>query len=375
MNVCFVTVALDAFKGGNHLPLLAACKDTQFTILTNHTKPKDPDLPDNVKVETLNRSRLGPYYYGVSDRNFAKAVLDSFPPDHDFWKKFDVIHLNQSLHASLLELKKSGVQVLYTVHHPVTVDRDVAAKETHFATSLKWRMRYIPLIWQQGKLVHGCDRVMTVSETVKKRLQHDYGLKPESINVVLNGVDGDSFVPTHQEPEFDTIAIGSFIHPRKGFPYLYKVYKALSQEGYRIADVGRRSQEQQKKLQTIENVTMLGPVDHDTLLATLQKSKTLLSTARYEGFGLSLIEALSCGKPAFAFDVGAVREVLEPIDAELISSPRDTKSVISKLENFLSLDSNEQKEKGEMYRKKVLELYSMEKSAGQLQELYQLLAK
>ena len=71
MNVCILDPILDVFKGGNHLSLFAACKDTQFTIVTNRTNPKSPDLPSNTKVITLNK-RSGPFYYGFA--HFLYAV-------------------------------------------------------------------------------------------------------------------------------------------------------------------------------------------------------------------------------------------------------------------------------------------------------------
>ena len=102
----------------------------------------------------------------------------------------------------------------------------------------------------------------------------------------------------------------------------------------------------------------------------MQDSSCLVLTALYEGFGLSIIEALSAGRPAFAFDVGAIREVLEPIDDSIISPPRDIDSIVSKIESYLSLSESDRMEKGNEYRKKVLDLYSIDKSGKSLEALY-----
>ena len=110
MRVCILGQILDAYKGGNHLPLLAACKNTEFTILTNRTKPRDPDLPSNVKVLTLGK-RIGSFYYGFADWLYAYHLLKAYPPSDPFWQQFDVIHLNQTMGTRMLKLIKTGVPV------------------------------------------------------------------------------------------------------------------------------------------------------------------------------------------------------------------------------------------------------------------------
>ncbi|MCJ7768869.1 MAG: glycosyltransferase [Dehalococcoidales bacterium] len=40
--------------------------------------------------------------------------------------KYDVIHDNQSLSHSILKIKGLGTPVVTTIHHPITIDRDLA---------------------------------------------------------------------------------------------------------------------------------------------------------------------------------------------------------------------------------------------------------
>ncbi|MDP6561568.1 MAG: glycosyltransferase family 4 protein [Candidatus Peribacteraceae bacterium] len=364
MHVCVLLNVLDPFKGGNHLPLFAVAADTQFTIVCNRSKCSTEDLPKNVKVVEVP-GRIGQYYYGIADFLFARSVLKKYPTSSDFWSQFDVIHLNQTMGPALKKLKEVDVPLLFLIHHPVTADKEVSG----------WILKYAPLIQFQRSMCKTADQIATVSETMKKRIASDYGVTPEKISVVYNGVDGDAFTLTKDtECEFDVIALGSFIHPRKGFPYLLKVYTKLAASGKRIADVGRRSQEQQLALQSIQGVTVLGMVDADTLIHLVRHSRVLISTSLFEGFGLSLIEALACGHPAFAFGVGAVPEVLGSIDETLIITPKDTDAMVSAVEAYMTLDAKEREERGQNYRKLVLERYSLEKSASSLQGLYSQIA-
>ena len=262
MNVCILDPILDVFKGGNHLSLFAACKDTQFTIVTNRTNPKSPDLPSNTKVITLNK-RSGPFYYGFAHFLYAHYLLKKYPVSSKFWKQFDLIHLNQTLSPQLKKLNKTGVPVLYSIHHPVSVDRMIAIKESTFLEGLRWRARYALLRKWQKMLCRKMPNIMTVSNSSSNQIKKDYKCKNKNINVVYNGVDGDIFTLGNKETNYDVIALGSFIHPRKGFKYLEKIYKELSSKGYCIADVGRRSNEQQNILNSIPNVTTFGTIDQD----------------------------------------------------------------------------------------------------------------
>ncbi|NOS67702.1 MAG: glycosyltransferase family 4 protein [Candidatus Peribacteraceae bacterium] len=372
MRVCLLTPVLDAFKGGNHLPLLAALPDVQFTIVTSRMKPRNAVLPSNVRCEVIP-GRLGPYYYGCVDWLFGRAVLRRYPAGHPFWKNFDVIHLNQTMGPALLKLKKTGVPVCLLIHHPVSADLDVALQESSLLRGLLWRLKYFLLRRWQARLCHEFP-VATVSKTAAARIASDYGIHAHAIRIVENGVDTAFFTPKDlSSSEFDAIAIGAFIHPRKGFRYLVDVYRELGKSGLRIADVGRRSAEQQAELAAIPNVRIFGNVPQEELLSLLQRSSVLLSTSLYEGFGLSLIEALACGRPAFAFDAGAVQEVLAPVDPDFVVPLRDSAELVRRVTAFLDLPPDERARKGVVYRESAARLYPLEKSAQALRDLYTML--
>lgn len=369
MRVCILQTVLDPYKGANHLPLFAAASNVSFVIVCNRSKALKGDLPKNVEVVTI-LGRTGPYYYGMADARFASLVLRRYPAVSPFWKQFDILHFNQVMGPSFRRLQKTHKPMLFMIHHPVTVDRAVAIEESSFIEGLLWRIKYTRLVAWQKAMCRTCDRVMTVSQTVSDRLQKDYGCPAERITIIPNGVDGSVFTPDPAVALFDVVALGSFIHPRKGFRYLAQAYRVLAAKGYRIADVGRRSDEQIAVLRSIPGVTLHGTVDQPTVLSLVQRSSVLISTSLYEGFGLSLIEALACGRPVFAFGGGAVPEVLTPIDPSLVVPVRDTHALVSRVETFLRLPEAERAKKGVQCRETVLDCYSIDAAAKVLRSLY-----
>lgn len=369
MQVCVLTPVLDTFKGGNHLPLFAACNDVEFTVLTNRVVSSDT-LPQNVTTVALGE-RIGPYYYGAADFLYARAVLRKFPPTDPFWKQFDVIHINQVMGPALRRLRKTGIPTLFLIHHPVTADREIAIAESSGFASILWRFKYAFLVRWQRAMCHAADSIATVSHTMRTRISTDYGCPLEKIGVIPNGVDGSVFLPVaDSDCEYDIAAVGSFVHPRKGFRYLVELYRSLASSGYRIADVGRRTDAQREILNSLSGISVIGSVPQEQLVHYMRHSRVLVSTSLFEGFGLSLIEALSCGHPAFAFAVGAVPEVLGSLDASLVSPPRDVAAMTSAVQKFLTLSAGEREEHGKQYRNAVLEKYALTQSASALKSLY-----
>ena len=367
MRVCVLLPALDAFKGGNHLPLLEAC-DADFTVVCGKAK-LDGSLPENISVEPLG-AHLGSYYGGFADARFAAELLRRHPPASLFWKDFDILHINQAMHPSLLQLMATGKPLLYAVHHPVTADREVAVAESGALGRLLWRAKYARLSAWQKKLCRTAPHLLTVSETVKARLAAEYGADPARIHVVYNGVDGKEFHPPTKAADVDIIAVGSFLHPRKGFPYLLEAYKSFAKNGRRIADVGRRSPAQAAALRAVPGVTVHGVIPHEELVDLVRHSSVLISTSLYEGFGLSLIESLACGHPAVAFGAGAVPEVLGMVDGSLIVPARDTVALVARAEALLARSSEETASDAKRYRAAVLDHFALEKAAKALQAVY-----
>ena len=370
MKICVIQNVLDPFKGGNHLPLFAALKDVQFTVVCNRSKAKPEDLPANVTVVTVP-GRIGPYYYGCADYLFAKQLLTAYPHQSDFWSQFDGIHLNQVMGPALRKLSHCPTPLLLLIHHPVTADREVAVQESCGLNSILWKLKYFLLVRWQKAMCASAQRIVTVSQTMGKRIAADYGCSTEQISIVPDGVDGSLFsLTTDSSCTSDVIAVGSFVHPRKGFPYLLEAYKKITASGREVSDVGRRSDEQRNALEKIEGVTVYGTVEESRLVELLQTSRVLISTSQFEGFGLSLIEALACGHPAFAFDKGAVPEVLESIDSNLVISASDTVELCRRIEEYLKLSSEVRDQKGQQYRQAVLKYYPLSQSAERLHSVY-----
>src|SRR6185312_9404970 len=78
--------------------------------------------------------------------------------------EFDVIHDNQSLGYGLLPLRRLGVPLVATIHHPITVDRDL-----ELAAAPGWKRRVSLRRWyaftrMQARVARRLPWLTTVSQ-------------------------------------------------------------------------------------------------------------------------------------------------------------------------------------------------------------------
>jgi glycosyltransferase involved in cell wall biosynthesis len=106
--------------------------------------------------------------------------------------------------------------------------------------------------------------------------------------------------------------------PRKGFIELVRVLSrlrdlpfSLTITGDDTADPGYAAKLGRliRRLDLEDRITVTGYVSAEELVRWYEWADVFVLASRYEGYGISLAEALVYGLPYVAFDVGAVREV------------------------------------------------------------------
>ncbi len=196
---------------------------------------------------------------------------------------------------------------------------------------LKRRILFKPFVRYQTK---HADARIAISNYVKKSASKVFGVSPNEIQVVYNGVDTSKFkrrvIEKTDVVEF--IYVGR-LFSSKGIQVLIEAFshiENLSPLHMTIVGAGP----QQKELE--DQVKALGLSNKVLFLGSRMDVPELLLKADYfvhpaiwnEGFGITLIEAMSAGLPCIAFKRGAIPEiidnnrngyVIEKIDARLLA--------------------------------------------------------
>jgi glycosyltransferase involved in cell wall biosynthesis len=85
------------------------------------------------------------------------------------------------------------------------------------------------------------------------------------------------------------------------------------------------------------NVEFLGVVSRERKIELMQRCKLYLSPSRYEGFGLAILEAMSCGAPVISSPVGAVPEVVG--DAGMLVDGTSQQAIADAVDRYMKDDA------------------------------------
>jgi len=168
------------------------------------------------------------------------------------------------------------------------------------------------------------------------------------IRVIHNGVDTERFRPaspprTGSETTCRLVAVAQLI-PRKGLAVLIEALARLPPAPRRRvqAEIYGAGPERER-LERLARDRGLAPVVRFQGLATHERLPDILAAADVfvlpslqEGLPLSLLEALACGLPAVAADVGGVATVLRHEANGLLVPPADPEALRAALERLLA---------------------------------------
>ncbi|MBI0380989.1 glycosyltransferase family 4 protein, partial [Streptomyces albiflaviniger] len=161
--------------------------------------------------------------------------------------QFDVVHDNQTLGYGLLGLEKLGFPLVTTIHHPITVDRQLELDAAE-----GWKRRFSVRRWygftrMQKRVARRLPSVLTVSGSSRREIVEDLGVRPDRIHVVHIGADTGLFSPDPAVPETPgrIVTTSSADVPLKGLVYLIEALAKVRTENpeAHLVVVGKRPEE------------------------------------------------------------------------------------------------------------------------------------
>jgi glycosyltransferase involved in cell wall biosynthesis len=174
------------------------------------------------------------------------------------------------------------------------------------------------------KLVHRARLITTVSSYMKIRILEAFRICETRVEVVPGGVDTQKFKPIsttevsrvrqkYNIPYPYILVVGS-IHPRKNMVNLFASWEEVYRRhpDIRLLVVGSRSGLfPVPDIQDIPSgVRLAGYIDDADLPALYSGASAYILASLYEGFGLTLLEAMACGTPVIAANTTAIPEVV-----------------------------------------------------------------
>jgi len=336
-------------------------------------RPSFAELRDPINLVEWLTTITGGFPEPVTfTRRFARAYRDLPASD-----RYDIVHDNQSLGDGLLDMRKH-VPVVATIHHPITVDRDIAyASATNGLKRLGVR-RWYSFIPRQIRVAGQLDCLATVSHASAADIERDFGIDRKRIRVVENGVNLDIFHPQPAVERRSDVLIStiSATAPLKGFRYLLEAFAAVRaiRPQLTLKVVGRDGHEATNRrileLGLRDAVQFTGTLSDVEIARAYAEATIAVVPSLYEGFGLPAAEAMACEVPVVSTSAGALPEVVGTDGtAGLLVPPASTESMAKSIAELLAAPDR-RRAMGAAGRQRVQQLFAWRRAAERMVDIY-----
>jgi glycosyltransferase involved in cell wall biosynthesis len=231
--------------------------------------------------------------------------------------------------------------------------------------------------------------IIAVSEKVAKVLGRRPLVNRNKIAVVNYGIDLEVFRSSEKKRRETRIALKlleedrvilflSLISKQKGADVALRAFKVLSREAKNIklivagdGDYLPGAKQLAKTLGIADKVIFPGFVrNEDTSLFYNVSDVFIFPTLRLESFGIVLAEAMACGKPVIASNIGSIPNVIDHEINGILFPPGDFRELANQIKRLLN-DRMHSKELSEKARLKATERFGLERMVERTIEVFE----
>jgi D-inositol-3-phosphate glycosyltransferase len=332
----------------------------QVDMFTRKVHPSDDAIVQHSPHCRTIRLSAGPERFIHRDQ-----VFDYMPEFLAAFQKFQsksgmnypLVHTNYWMSAWIgLQLKaENNVQLVHTYHSLGAIKYQTTQQRPEIANT---RLAIEQQILEQANCIVATS---PQEESALRSLVSDAG----SIKVIPCGTDIDNF---HIMPKSEARAKLGFIaneavilyvgrfDPRKGIETLVRACAHLQSQpdaaptAVRLVIVGGSEADQPdgierqriealvQELGLAHQTQFVGRVGHDRLPLYYTAADVCVIPSHYEPFGLVAIEAMACGTPVVASDVGGLKFTVVPEETGLLVPPQDPAAFAHAIQRILADD-------------------------------------
>ena len=266
-----------------------------------------------------------------------------------------------------LFLSTDAYACLHTEVPQVIVIHDLAHEhftDHVYGLAMRYYKYFMPRFAQKAKYI------ATVSEFSKQDIIQRYHIRAEKIEVVYNGAK-DVYHPvsdsiklkvknTHSAGKDYFVYVGS-IHPRKNVKNLllaFDQFKSETNSDLKLLIVGRKAWDFEDvdsayaQMKFKDDVKFLGHLPPEELAEIVASAYAMVYVSLFEGFGIPIIEAMSCEVPVITSNTTSMPEAAG--DAALLVDPTSIDATASTMKQITGDKNlrNDLIEKGKIQIKK-----------------------
>jgi glycosyltransferase involved in cell wall biosynthesis len=217
--------------------------------------------------------------------------------------------------------------------------------------------------------------VFPVSKALQRSIEA-YGIKAHFV-IAPNAVDTNLFYPNplpKRQDNFKRLLFVGNLVPVKGMPYLFRALAQLlqKQDDWHLDIVGdgpARSEYESmvKKLGLEDKVTFHGLKFKPEVAEFMRQADLFVLSSVWDNLPCVLAEAMTCGLPIVATDVGGIPEMVDT-ESGILAKPKDPDSIATAIERALENISVFNRQQ---IAHKAFERYGYQRVGETLHELYQ----
>jgi glycosyltransferase involved in cell wall biosynthesis len=236
------------------------------------------------------------------------------------------------------------------------------------------------------KGLHGAKSVIALTAKERDQAIRAYGVDPSKAVIVTSGTDTDTFKPIKvdkegllkrysiSERDKPVVFFGGRLTDQKGIGTLLKAAKIYSRSDERpitiVAGDGALKQQLEELARELklEGVYFIGNQNHQQMVELFNIADVVALPSIFEPLGLIAIEALACGTPVIASNVGGFTKTVNTQVGCLVE-PGDYITLAEKVTTFIK--DGVKAQVGDRAAAYVRENYSWDKTVNSIETIYE----
>jgi len=296
-------------------------KNWDVSVISNRY-PRNLSSKDEVEDIVINRFTLlhSPVTYLKSGRLDLFLAWLVYKPYtliklliHFIKHKPDVVHihfLDNQVFEVLLLTKIFDFKLIISFH-----GNDIEKIKTLSNKSVRYQL--IQKMIKEADIFTGC------SNFIKSQILNLFPkINSDKVHILYNGVSSE-FLNQNINPKKGkyTFSVGRFVE-KKGFDFILKISSLIPNI---FIEIGGGTKTDLKKFGAInsKNIKNLGLLNKVDCARKFSNTSVTIIPSKKEPFGIVVAEALCCGSPIVATNVGGIPEVIEIAQADLSRKERD----------------------------------------------------
>ncbi|MBR4379013.1 MAG: glycosyltransferase [Prevotella sp.] len=274
------------------------------------------------------------------------------------YKETDVIHLhwvNQGFLSlsNIRQFIKDGKKVVWTMHDAWnTMGAYHIARQRRETLLERWT-------WMRKKKLYSLNKIqfVTCSRWLMDEVQSSPLTELLPVKAIPNPIDTDMFAPMESKTHARRILFVAqdVNNPMKGMSYLDEAVKMLKGD---------------EKVEVIALGRDIPYINNEEEMVELYNSvDAFVLPSLSENLPNTIMEAMACGVPCVAFDVGGIPEMIDHKENGFLARFQNVEDLANGIRYVLSPENNERL--GKAAREKVLECYSEKIVAQQYIKVYE----